>query len=127
MSKYKITLVDCENFDNNINLFIEDANLTMSEDIRAAVERHVGVGKSQITKINMFADSCLARLWSTDITTMRTSARKYITRKEPTVISECTGAVIICIFSIAHMFKVTKTRLTEFPLRNIKTLRMSVN
>lgn len=58
MSKYKITLVDCENFDNNISIFIDDVMLTMSEDIRVAVEHHKGMGKSQITKINMFADSC---------------------------------------------------------------------
>ena len=58
MAKYKITLVDCENFDNNISIFIDDVMLTMSEDIRVAVEHHKGMGKSQIAKINKFADSC---------------------------------------------------------------------
>ena len=58
MAKYKITLVDCENFDNKITLFINDEHMTMSEDIAAAVERYEGLSKGQIAKINKFADSC---------------------------------------------------------------------
>ena len=58
MTKYKITLVDCENFDNKITLFINDEHMTMSEDIAAAVERYEGLSKGQIAKINKFADSC---------------------------------------------------------------------
>ena len=58
MTKYKITLVDCENFDNKITLFINDEHMTMSKDIAAAVERYEGLSKGQIAKINKFADSC---------------------------------------------------------------------
>ena len=58
MTKYKITLVDCENFDNKITLFINDEHMTMSEDIAAAVERYEGLSKGQIAKIDKFVDSC---------------------------------------------------------------------
>ena len=59
MAKYKITLVDCENFDNKITLFINDEHMTMSEDIAAAVERYEGLSKGQMAKIDKFAKSCL--------------------------------------------------------------------
>ena len=59
MAKYKITLVDCENFDNKITLFINDEHMTMSEDIFTAIEHHKGMSKSQIAKIDKFAKSCL--------------------------------------------------------------------
>ena len=59
MTKYKITLVDCENFDNKITLFINDEHMTMSEDIAAAIERYEGLSKGQMAKIDKFAKSCL--------------------------------------------------------------------
>ena len=58
MKKYKITLVDCENFDNKITLFINNEYMTMADDIFTAIEHHKGMSKSQVAKINKFADSC---------------------------------------------------------------------
>lgn len=58
MSKYKITLVDCENFDNTITIYINEEHMTMSEDIAAAVGNHEGLSKGQIAKLAKFAESC---------------------------------------------------------------------
>lgn len=58
MSKYKITLVDCENYDNKITLLVNDEHMDMSDDIYAAVEKFDGMSKSQVAKVKKFAESC---------------------------------------------------------------------
>ena len=41
--KTKITIVDCANFDNKINIIIYDDHLTTQESVYSAVESHEGL------------------------------------------------------------------------------------
>ena len=54
----KITIVDCANFDNKINIIIYDDHLTTQESVYCAVELHEGLSQRQIDKIEKFKRSC---------------------------------------------------------------------
>lgn len=54
----KITIVDCANFDNKINIIIYDDHLTTQESVYCAVELHEGLSQRQIDKIKKFKRSC---------------------------------------------------------------------
>lgn len=54
----KITIVDCANFDNKINIIINDDKLTTQESVYSAVELHEGLSQRQIDKIEKFKRSC---------------------------------------------------------------------
>ena len=54
----KITIVDCANFDNKINIIIYDDHLTTQESVYCAVELNEGLSQRQIDKIEKFKRSC---------------------------------------------------------------------
>ena len=54
----KITIVDCANFDNKINIIIYDDHLTTQESVYCAVELYEGLSQRQINKIRKFKRSC---------------------------------------------------------------------
>ena len=54
----KITIVDCANFDNKINIIIYDDHLTTQESVYCAVELHERLSQRQINKIRKFKRSC---------------------------------------------------------------------
>ena len=54
----KITIVDCANFDNKINIIINDDHLTTQDSVYCAVELHEGLSQRQINKIRKFKRSC---------------------------------------------------------------------
>ena len=54
----KITIVDCANFDNKINIIIYDDHLTTQESVYCAVELHERLSQRQINKIGEFKRSC---------------------------------------------------------------------
>ena len=54
----KITIVDCANFDNKINIIIYDDHLTTQESVYCAVELHERLSQRQINKIGKFKRSC---------------------------------------------------------------------
>ena len=54
----KITIVDCANFDNKINIIIYDDHLTTQESVYCAVELYEGLSQRQINKIRKFKKSC---------------------------------------------------------------------
>ena len=54
----KITIVDCANFDNKINIIIYDDHLTTQDSVYCAVELHEGLSQRQIDKIEKFKRSC---------------------------------------------------------------------
>ena len=56
--KTKITIVDCANFDNKINIIIYDDHLTTQESVYSAIESHEGLSQRQIDKIEKFKRSC---------------------------------------------------------------------
>ena len=54
----KITIVDCANFDNKINIIIYDDHLTTQDSVYCAVELYEGLSQRQIDKIRKFKRSC---------------------------------------------------------------------
>ena len=54
----KITIVDCANFDNKINIIINDDKLTTQESVYSAIELHEGLSQRQIDKLENFKKSC---------------------------------------------------------------------
>ena len=54
----KITIVDCANFDNKINMIIYDNHLAIQESVYSAVELHEGLSQRQIDKVEKFKRSC---------------------------------------------------------------------
>lgn len=56
--KRKITIVDCANFDNKINIIIYDDHMAFQDSVYCAVELHEGLSQRQIDKIERFKKSC---------------------------------------------------------------------
>lgn len=56
--KRKITIVDCANFDNKINIIIYDDHMAFQDSVYCAVELHEGLSQRQIDKIEKFKKSC---------------------------------------------------------------------
>ena len=54
----KITIVDCANFDNKINIIIYDDHIATQDSVYCAVELHEGLSQRQINKIENFKKSC---------------------------------------------------------------------
>ena len=54
----KITIVDCANFDNKINIIIYDDHMAFQDSVYCAVELHEGLSQRQIDKIERFKKSC---------------------------------------------------------------------
>ena len=54
----KITIVDCANCDNKINIIIYDDHLTTQDSVYCAVELHEGLSQRQIDKVEKFKRSC---------------------------------------------------------------------
>ena len=54
----KITIVDCANFDNKINIIIYDDHIASQDSVYCAVELHEGLSQRQIDKIEKFKRSC---------------------------------------------------------------------
>ena len=54
----KITIVDCANFDNKINIIIYDDHIAYQDSVYCAVELHEGLSQRQIDKIEKFKKSC---------------------------------------------------------------------
>lgn len=54
----KITIVDCANFDNKINIIIYDDHMAFQDSVYCAVELHEGLSQRQIDKIEKFKRSC---------------------------------------------------------------------
>lgn len=54
----KITIVDCANFDNKINIIIYDDHMATQDSVYSAVELHEGLSQRQIDKIERFKKSC---------------------------------------------------------------------
>lgn len=54
----KITIVDCANFDNKINIIIYDDHMAFQDSVYCAVELHEGLSQRQIDKIENFKKSC---------------------------------------------------------------------
>ena len=54
----KITIVDCANFDNKINIIIYDDHIATQDSVYCAVELYEGLSQRQINKIRKFKRSC---------------------------------------------------------------------